>query len=144
MLNAIQLMGRLAQSPQLFVTQSNHTICRFSLAVRRDYKGQDGEYATDFFNIIAWNKFAEFITEHFTKGQLVTLSGSLRTRAYTDKNGNNRIATEIIAEHIYFTGRKPEDKQDGVSAASSGLADTSEYAELVDQLNSIADDDYPF
>ena len=144
MLNTIQLMGRLTHDPSIF-EDSKYTICRFSIAVSRDYKGQDGEYATDFFNVITWNKLAKFTAEHFTKGQLVTISGSLRTRKYVDKEGKNRVATEVAAEHIYFTSLKSNDKQEDVPAQSSaGLAESEEYSSLVDSLNNMADDDYPF
>ena len=60
MLNNVQLMGRFVADPEVF-TGENYTVCRFTLAVSRDFKDENGEYATDFFNVIAWNKFAEFI-----------------------------------------------------------------------------------
>ena len=148
MLNNVQLMGRLTADPELF-TGENYIVCRFTLAVSRDYKNENGDYDTDFFNVVAWNKFAEFISSHFQKGQLVTLDGRLRTRKYTDKNGNNRIATEIVAEHIYFTGSKSaENSTDSeyAEAPHSSLAESEDYADLVNDLDNMetSDDDYPF
>lgn len=142
-------MGRLTANPELFTGES-YIVCRFTLAVSRDYKNDGGDYDTDFFNVVAWNKFAEFISSHFQKGQLVTLDGRLRTRKYTDKNGNNRIATEIVAEHIYFTGNKTTDKDstdsENTEAPHSSLAESENYADLVNDLNRMSadDDDYPF
>ncbi len=150
MLNNVQLMGRLTANPEIFKGE-NYSVCRFTLAVSRDYKNENEDYDADFFHIVAWNKFAEFISKHFTKGQLVTLDGRLHTRGYTDKNGNKRVATEIAAEHIYFTGSKAASEEDagyGATAAATptSLAASQEYASLVDELNGMetTDDDYPF
>lgn len=146
MLNTVQLMGRFVADPEVF-TGENYTVCRFTLAVSRDFKDENGEYATDFFDVVAWNKFAEFISTHFQKGQLAALDGKLRTRKYTDKKGNQRIATEIAAEHIYFTGSKSaENSTDSeyAEAPHSSLAESEDYADLVDDLNKMDDEDYPF
>lgn len=148
MLNNVQLMGRLTADPEIF-TGENYTVCRFTLAVPRDYKNKNKEYDTDFFHIVAWDKFGDFIGKHFQKGNLVTLDGKLRTRGYTDKNGNNRVATEVEVKNIYFTGSKnpsapaEETEQD---VAPSSLATSKDYADLVNDLNNMgsADDDYPF
>lgn len=147
MLNNVTLMGRLTHSPTLYTEPDKYSVCRFSIAVSRDYKGQDGEYATDFINIVAWNKLAKFAAEHFVKGQLIALTGSLRTRNYVDKEGKNRVATEVVAEHIYFASPKQENKPDNVSVPEppSGLADSEEYGSLLEGLNGIPDDEpYPF
>ena len=150
MLNNVQLMGRLTADPEIF-TGEGYTVCRFTLAVPRDYKNKGGEYDTDFFHIVAWDKLGDFIGKHFQKGNLVTLDGKLRTRGYTDKNGNNRVATEVAVEHIYFTSSKnpsapaEETEQEQVVAPSS-LASSKDYADLVNDLNNMGstDDDYPF
>ncbi len=149
MLNTIQLMGRLTQDPSIYINpnpDSDYKLCRFSIAVQRDYKGQNGEYATDFFNVVTWNKLAKFVSEHFSKGQLVTISGNLRTRKYVDKEGKNRVATEIVAEHIYFTSPKSGEKQEEIPAQpSAGLSESEEYSGLMDSLNNLPDDEpYPF
>lgn len=147
MLNNVNLMGRLTHSPTLYTEPDKYSVCRFSIAVSRDYKGQDGEYGTDFINIVAWNKLANFAAEHFTKGQLVAVTGSLRTRKYVDKEGKNRVANEVFAEHIYFASPKQDNKPEDVPIPEppSGLADSQEYGNLMDSLNGIPDDDpYPF
>lgn len=145
-------MGRFTADPELF-SSNDYTVCRFTLAVSRDYKSENGDYTADFLHIVAWGKLAEFISTHFQKGQLAVVDGKLRTRGYTDKNGNNRVATEISAEHIYFTGKttsdgKPEQTAEAEQSAdvSSSLASSERYSELVDELNNMDtyDDDYPF
>lgn len=149
MLNNVQLMGRLTADPEIF-TGEGYTVCRFTLAVSRDYKNEGGEYDADFFQIVAWNKLADFITKHFQKGQLATLDGKLRTRGYTDKNGNKRVATEVAVEHIYFTGSKNSsasaEEMEQAAAAPASLASSKDYADLVNDLNNMGntDDEYPF
>lgn len=147
MLNNVQLMGRFVADPEI-ITGEEYTICRFTLAVQRDYP-EKGEYNVDFINVVAWNKFAEFIANHFSKGQLAVIDGKIRTRSYQDKEGKNRRAWEIIAEHIYFTGNKAsaigsEEVSEDVSASQSSLATSESYADLVNDLNNMTDDDYPF
>lgn len=138
----------MTADPEIFAGEK-YTICRFSLAVQRDYS-EKGEYNVDFINVVAWNKLAEFIANHFTKGQLTVIDGKLHTRTYQDKEGKNRRAWEVIAEHIYFTGSKTassansDELPEEASPAPSSLASSENYADLVDELNNMPDDDYPF
>ena len=97
------------------------------MAVERDFK-QNGERQTDFINIVAWNKTAEFISNYFKKGDMIAISGSIQTRNYGDKNGNKRTATEVIVEKASFCGGKTESKPQ-----------TEEYVPIEDD-----DDDLPF
>ena len=71
MLNRIILMGRLTRDPELRRTGSGTAVTSFSLAVDRDFKSQSGEKETDFIDIVAWNKTAEFVCQYFRKGLLV-------------------------------------------------------------------------
>lgn len=101
MLNHITLMGRLVANPELRTTNSGIKVTSMRIAVDRDYSK---EKETDFFDIVAWRGTAEFVCRYFTKGKPILVDGSLRTRKWTDKEGNNRIAFEIHAENVYFAG----------------------------------------
>lgn len=101
MLNHITLMGRLVANPELRTTNSGIKVAAMRIAVDRDYSK---EKETDFFDIVAWRGTAEFVCRYFTKGKPILVDGSLRTRKWTDKEGNNRIAFEIHAENVYFAG----------------------------------------
>jgi len=107
-LNRIDLMGRLTADPQLRKTQSGVSVASFTLAVDRDYKGQDGQRETDFIPCVAWRGTAEFLDRNFVKGQLAIVTGSLQIRSYTDKEGNKRTATEVMVDNVYFGGPKKE------------------------------------
>lgn len=105
MLNEIILQGRLTADPELKVTTTNKSVTSFQLAVERDFSTGD-EKETDFINIVAWNSTAEFVAKYFTKGKQMIVKGSLRIRKYQTENGENRRATEVLAEKVYFCGDK--------------------------------------
>lgn len=125
MLNVVALMGRLVADPELKTTQSGNSVCTFRVAVDRSYTAKDEERKADFFTITAWRQTAEFICKYFQKGSLIAIEGSLQTRQYQDKNGNNRTATEVLASRVNFAGSKASN---GVSVQSSGQQ-TENYAQ---------------
>ena len=108
MLNKIFLMGRLTRDPELRRTQSGTPVASFTLAVDRDFKGQNGEKETDFIEIVAWRNTAEFVSKYFTKGRMAVVEGRLQIRDWTDKDGNKRKAAEVIADNVYFGDSKKE------------------------------------
>lgn len=109
MLNITVITGRMVETPELKTTQAGVSVSSFRMAHTRNYKNADGEYDTDFFNVVAWRKTAEFAAKHFKKGDLFTVNGHFETRDYTDKNGNKRVAFELIADSIYFGESKRDD-----------------------------------
>ena len=106
MLNKIILMGRLTRDPELRRTQSGTAVASFTLAVDRDYKPQDGERETDFIDIVAWRGPAEFVSKYFTRGRRAVVEGRLQVRGWTDKDGNKRRSTEVLADSVYFGDSK--------------------------------------
>ena len=112
MLNKIFLMGRLTRDPELRRTQSGTAVTSFSLAVDRDFKGQNGEKETDFIDVVAWRNTAEFVSKFFTKGRMAIVEGRLQIRDYTDRDGNKRRAAEVVADTVYF-GDSKRDSADG-------------------------------
>ena len=106
MLNHAVLMGRLTAAPELRYTTSNIPVVSFTLAVGRNYGGRDRQNNTDFIDIVAWRQQAEFVSKYFNKGQLVAVEGSIQTRTYQDRNGNNRKAVEIVADRVHFAESK--------------------------------------
>ena len=126
MLNKIILMGRLTRDPELRRTQSGTAVASFTLAVDRDYKPQDGERETDFIDIVAWRGTGEFVSKYFTKGRMAVVEGRLQVRDWTDKDGNKRRSTEVVADNVYFgDSKRPES---GTPAEPSG-----ELQELPDE-----------
>lgn len=116
MLNVVALMGRLVADPELKTTQSGNSVCTFRVAVDRGYVPQGEERQADFITVTAWRKTAEFVSKYFQKGSLIAIEGSLQTRQYQDKSGNNRTATEVLASRVSFAGSKASN---GASVQSS-------------------------
>lgn len=114
MLNKAILTGRLTKAPELKQTQNGKSVCSFTIAVDRSRDRKK----TDFIPIVAWGKTAEFISQWFGKGDLITIAGRIEVRNYEDKNGNKRTATEVIAEEALFGGSKSTGKAEGKPAES--------------------------
>jgi single-strand DNA-binding protein len=101
-MNTVILTGRIVREPELKSTQSGASVCNITIAVRRDWKNEQGEYITDFIDIVAWRQQAEFIANYFTKGKNIEIVGELQTRSYTDKEGKNRKVYEVLANKVSF------------------------------------------
>lgn len=114
MLNEVVLMGRLTRDPELRRTGNGTAVTSFSLAVDRDFKGQDGERETDFIDIVAWRSTAEFVSKYFTKGRMAVVKGRLQVRDWTDRDGAKRRSTEVLAETVYFGDSR---RSEGVPAS---------------------------
>ena len=117
MLNKIFLQGRLVADPELRHTQNGVAVASFRLAVDRDFKDREtGERKADFINVVAWRQTGEFVSRFLTKGRLAVVEGKLQTRDYTDRDGNRRYATEVVADNVYF-GDSRRDGEGGYAPA---------------------------
>lgn len=129
--NLVVLTGRLTADVELKVTPSGKNVCSFSIAVDRGY-GENK--TTDFINIVAWNGSAEFISKYFGRGDMIGIEGSIVTRKYTDKNGNNRTVFEVVASNIQFIGGKKDNTEE---TQEDPLVD---FSNQVNEANSMIDD----
>ena len=110
MLNIVAIMGRLVHDPELKTTQQGTSVCSFRIACDRSYPPKGQERQADFIDVVAWRQSAEFVSKHFQKGSMIAIEGSLQTRQYQDKQGSNRTAVEVLANHISFAGPKAAEK----------------------------------
>ena len=110
MLNVVAIMGRLVADPELRTTRQGTNVCTFRIACERSYTPKGQQRQADFVDIVAWGKTAEFICKFFQKGSMIAIDGSIQTRQYQDKNGNNRTAFEVMANNVSFAGSKAADK----------------------------------
>lgn len=140
MLNKGIIMGRLTRDPELRYTQSNTPVSTFTVAVDRRFKTKEGYRETDFINCVAWRKAAEFVQKYFQKGRMISVVGSIQTRKYTDKEGNNRTATELVADEIAFCGDGNSARENAGAMESDAEHDTESgsFEDLED------DDELPF
>ncbi|MCL1867073.1 MAG: single-stranded DNA-binding protein [Oscillospiraceae bacterium] len=110
MINRITIMGRITKDLELKTTPNGISVVSFSIATDRKYKEKGTDKpVSDFFEIVAWRKTAEFICKYFGKGQLIAIDGELQTRSYADKNNVNHKVVEIVVNEAHFCGNKKND-----------------------------------
>lgn len=105
-MNKVILMGRLTADPETRYTQNNISVTRFTLAVNRQGKQQEGQPTADFFDIVAWRSTSDFVGKYFKKGMQVLVEGVLRNNQWQDQQGNKRTRTEVHADSVYFADSK--------------------------------------
>src|SRR5262245_53342127 len=111
MLNRIVLIGRLTKDPESQYTPNGIAVARFRIAVDRPTKNPEtGEKETDFIDIVAWRRTAEFVTQYVTKGRLVAVDGRLQIRSWVGQDGQKRYNTEVVADNVQ-TLDKPRDTE---------------------------------
>ena len=101
-MNKVYLIGNLTRDPESTETSSGVHVCRFAVAVNRNYTGADGNRETDFFNITVWRQLADTRGKYLKKGNKVAVVGQLQNRSYEDKDGVKRTVTDIVASEIEF------------------------------------------
>ena len=100
-MNKVILKGRLTKEVELQKSNGGTSYVRNSIAVDRKYnKGEEKQ--TDFFNIAAFSKTAEFISNYFHKGSLILISGRLQAESYTDKEGHKNNTVTVMVEEVEF------------------------------------------
>lgn len=138
MLNHVVIMGRMVRDPELRQLDNGTSVTSFSVAVERNYVDKTtNERQADFLNVVAWRQTADFVCKYFHQGDMIALEGSLQSRKYTDKDGNNRIVIEIVASNISFCGGK-----NGGNANTATTNDTP--ATMVANAPSEDNDELPF
>lgn len=114
-MNQVNLIGNLTRDPELAETTAGIKVCRFSLAVNRNYKSSDGERKTDYFNCVAWRKLGETVAKYTKKGNKVRITGSIETKTYEDSQGVKRTGVDIVAQDIEFLTSKTSAEDDAAS-----------------------------
>lgn len=112
-MNRVLLIGNMTRDPELSQTASGVSVCRFSIAVGRNYPSADGERQTDFFNVTAWRGIGENVAKYTKKGSKVAVTGSIQMRNYEDNQGVKRTAVDIIAQEVEFLGKPAEGQKPG-------------------------------
>lgn len=110
--NCVTLLGRISKDVSL--SQGDNAVARTSIAVQRNFKNKDGNYDADFIPIVAFGKQAEFLNEHFAKGDVIYVQGNIRTGSYTNKDGQKVYTTDVFVDQIDFV---PGSKKEGEEKA---------------------------
>ena len=125
-MNQVVLVGRLTRDVELRYTKDNLATCRFTLAVDRDRK--KGE--TDFFPCQAWGKTAEIMDKYLAKGCRCSVTGSIRTGSYEDRNGNKVYTTDVNVDHLEIIDFKDAPKKDAPGKEDDFVPTEDEQEEL--------------
>lgn len=107
-MNKVILMGRLTKDAELVQTPQGVAVARFAIAVNRRF-AKEGQQQADFINCIAWRQTAEIICKYFKKGNMIAVVGSIQARSWDGQDGKKQYATEVVADEVYFTGKKAEE-----------------------------------
>ncbi len=147
-MNVVALLGRLVADPELRQTPQGVQVTRMRIAVNRAYVKHGEERKADFIDVVAWRNTAEFAAKYFRKGNMMGVSGSIQTRNYTDKDGNNRYAFEVVADNISFAESKGSSSSGSIPAPSipaGGGSDMSYSTGSNDDFTVVDDsEDLPF
>lgn len=117
-INSVNVTGRIVKDPDIKYGQNNNCFAGFSLAVRRKFH-KDNEPDSDFFNVKAFGKTAEFIEKNGKKGIKFEISGRLQQDRWTDKDGQNHTAISIVADSIEFAESRASSQNQGNQQSAS-------------------------
>ncbi len=149
--NQVILMGNLTRDPELRTIPSGQSVCSFSLALNRSYKGSDGNWqeATDFVDIVAWGPLGERVSQYLSKGRPCLVNGRLQSRSW-EQDGQKRSKLEVVAQDVTFLGggSGASASDNGGSSSSSGKSNDDQSSQDV-VIEDIGDepinlDDIPF
>lgn len=144
MLNKVIIMGRLTKDPDFRQTQSGVAMCKFSVAVERQFKdSKTGERLTDFLDCTAFRGTAEFISRYFSKGNMILVEGNIQNNNYTDNNGVKHYSNNIMVENVSFCGGKNDGGATQTEPTQPGLPENVQ--DVVNQVEEIiSNQEVPF
>lgn len=119
-------MGNLTRDPELRQIPSGQSVCSFSLALNRSYKGSDGNWqeATDYVDVVAWGPLGERVSQYVTKGRPVLVSGRLQSRQW-EQDGQKRSKLEVVANDVTFLGGRGEGGDNSGGGNQGGSEESS-------------------
>ena len=129
-LNKVMLIGNVGNDPEIRYLdpnpqgpQGNAKVASFRLATTERFRDRNGDVRenTEWHNVVAWRSSADLVEKFIHKGSQIYVEGKLRTRQWTDQQGNKRYTTEINADNIQLLGKRPDAPQgQGYSGQQGG------------------------
>jgi single-strand DNA-binding protein len=143
-LNKVFLIGRLGQDPEIRVTPAGKTVVNVSLATTEYYKDRSGNKLekTEWHRLVVWEKIGDIVANYCKKGSQIYFEGSLQTRDWQDKDGNNRYTTEIVVRSVQLLDSKPQEETLQVKKSDKPWAEDNIPFKM--DVESIEEDDIPF
>lgn len=124
-INKVILIGNLGNDPEIRYMPSGGAVANISLATSESWKDkQTGEThdRTEWHRVVFFNRLAEIAGEYLRKGSKIYIEGSLRTRKWQDKNGQDRYTTEIVGNEMQMLDSRGGSNFEQSSAGSSSSA----------------------
>jgi single-strand DNA-binding protein len=133
--NKTILLGNLGKDPELKFLPNGDAVCNFSIATTDSWKDKAGQKQekTEWHNVVLYRKLAEIAGEYLRKGSSVYVEGSLQTRKWTNKEGQERYTTEVIGNSMQMLGSK--------SSQSTNVPDVPEAKEYTRGSAAVEGDD---
>jgi single-strand DNA-binding protein len=147
--NRVILIGNLGKDPEVRSLEGGVKVANFSLATTETYKGKNGEKIdqTEWHNIVLWRGLAEVAETYLKKGNTIYIEGKLKTRDWTDKDGNKRYTTEVVADNMVMLGGRKEQSGGEYSNGTTHKPEKAPQPESFEQptdLTAETADDLPF
>ena len=143
-MNKVILIGRLTADPELRYTESNKAYTRFTLAVNRDYKKENGETDADFISVVAWEQLAETIHKYVKKGHKICAEGRIQTGSYDKEDGSKGYLTDVIMNHLEFLEKKSNDDRPAPEYTEAPTEEAEDPFKDFGDTVQLTDDDLPF
>ena len=139
--NKVILVGRLGKDPDVHYTTDGTPVANFSVATDETFtdRAGDSQTNTQWHGVVVWRKLAEICGEHLHKGRQVYIEGSLRSRKWQDREGNQRISFEVVATRMVMLGSKP-----GMQPGANGSGGNGHAARGAATQPDIGAEDIPF
>lgn len=135
-LNQIQLIGHLGKDPELRALPDGTAVCAISLATNEKYKGRDGNpvETTEWHRVVFYGRLSEIVADYTRKGGKLFVQGRLRTRDYTDKQGEARRIVEVLADKLVLLDPPPHVGGQRFKAAPDIPAGAGPFDDLADDV----------
>jgi single-strand DNA-binding protein len=146
--NKVILIGNLGKDPEVRRLENGAIVANFPLATSETYVDRttgERKESTDWHNVVLWRGLAEIAEKYARKGTKVYIEGKLKNRSWTDKEGNTRYTTEVLADEMTLLTPKGEQNTEGPSSAPAPYpVNTPPTPPSPMNLGSMEEDDLPF
>jgi single-strand DNA-binding protein len=129
-MNKVILTGNLCKDLELKQSMGGKSVITNTIAVQREYKSANGEYESDFINIVVWDKQAEYLSKYGHKGNRVELCGRWTVRKYQANDGTNRIVNECVVESIKVFSKPKEEQKPTQYGYNPYAENNTQYEEI--------------
>lgn len=141
--NKVILVGNVGKDPEVKHLENDLSLARFPMATSERFKNRQGERTerTEWHNIVVWRGLAKVVEDYVKKGSQLYIEGRIQTRKYQDRDGNDRYATEIVADNMQMLDRKGSGDSSQSTASASAAQEPAPSPDYPSQPD---EEDLPF